>query len=357
MTPNQITKTVYKCSDFLGWQRAGLLVLSPKFQRRPVWPPGAKSFLIDTICKGLPIPIIFLREQKTDLTSLQHRREVVDGQQRLRTVLSFLDPKSLADYNEARDGFTIRKTHNKELAGRKFGELPSEVRQRILDYDFSVHILPSSFGDREVVQIFQRMNATGYRLNDQELRNAQYFGEFRTCVSELSAEQLDRWTEWGVLDNNQVARMLEVELTSELVFLMLHGIPKKSQRSIDKIYQEFDLTFPHRTEVADRFRLVMDRLHEALGSRIQQTVFTKKAPFYALFATFYELLFGLESPLTHLKPKTMPVNLTERLMGASESLDRKTAPAEVMQSLSRRTTDATSRKVVVSYLKQVSVGA
>lgn len=59
-----IAKTVYKVSDFLSWQKAGSLVLSPSFQRRPVWEAGAKSFLIDTVVRGLPMPIIFLREQK-----------------------------------------------------------------------------------------------------------------------------------------------------------------------------------------------------------------------------------------------------------------------------------------------------
>ena len=60
-------KTTYKVSDFLSWQRSKTLELRPSFQRRPVWQPGAKSYLLDTIIRGLPIPIIFLREQKTDL--------------------------------------------------------------------------------------------------------------------------------------------------------------------------------------------------------------------------------------------------------------------------------------------------
>jgi uncharacterized protein with ParB-like and HNH nuclease domain len=107
-----ITKTQYKIGDFLGWMRAGSLVLSPKFQRRPVWTSIAKSFLIDTILKGYPIPIIFLRERKTDLKSLEHKREVVDGQQRIRTVLSFAAPNALPDYNPDRDSFQILQSHS-----------------------------------------------------------------------------------------------------------------------------------------------------------------------------------------------------------------------------------------------------
>ena len=127
-------------------------ILSPSFQRRSVWPSGAKSYLIDTIVRGLPIPIIFLREQKTDLDSLEPKREVVDGQQRIRTLLTFIVSVLVKGFDSARDAFTIKKTHNRDLADKIFKDLPSDVRQTILDYQFSVHILPSSVDDREVLQ-------------------------------------------------------------------------------------------------------------------------------------------------------------------------------------------------------------
>lgn len=94
-----IAKTVYKVSDFLSWQRTNALALSPSFQRRSVWPRAAKSFLIDTVVRGLPMPIIILREQ-TNLETLEPLREVVDGQQRLRTMISFIEPELLKDFGE-----------------------------------------------------------------------------------------------------------------------------------------------------------------------------------------------------------------------------------------------------------------
>jgi hypothetical protein len=97
MQTHQVSKTHYKVCDFVTWAKAGTLILSPSFQRRSVWPTGAKSFLLDTIVRGLPIPIIFLREQKTDLDSLEPKREVVDGQQRIRTVLAFLAPRLVGE--------------------------------------------------------------------------------------------------------------------------------------------------------------------------------------------------------------------------------------------------------------------
>jgi len=55
MQSHQVSKTNYKVSDFISWAKASTLILSPSFQRRSVWPAGAKSYLIDTIVRGLPI--------------------------------------------------------------------------------------------------------------------------------------------------------------------------------------------------------------------------------------------------------------------------------------------------------------
>ncbi len=39
----------YSISDFVEWDKSGLLELSPDFQRRSVWSDKAKSYLI--ICR------------------------------------------------------------------------------------------------------------------------------------------------------------------------------------------------------------------------------------------------------------------------------------------------------------------
>jgi uncharacterized protein with ParB-like and HNH nuclease domain len=178
---------LYKISDFVSFIRSGNLNLSPIFQRRPVWSKGAKSYLIDTIIRGLPIPIIFLREKKSDLETLEPKREVVDGQQRIRTVLSYISPDLLKDFNAAHDDFVISKSHNKELSNKKFSALDDEIKQRILDYEFSVHVFPSGTDDREILEMFTRMNSTAYGLKPQELRNAKFFDIVPIVVAGLSA--------------------------------------------------------------------------------------------------------------------------------------------------------------------------
>ena len=63
-----IRRSQFSVADFLSWQKDGTLNLRPVFQRRSVWKPGAKSYFLDTVTRGLPAPIIYLR-QRLDLDS------------------------------------------------------------------------------------------------------------------------------------------------------------------------------------------------------------------------------------------------------------------------------------------------
>lgn len=299
-------KTQYKVSDFISWMKSNSLILSPSFQRRPVWKKDAKSYLIDTIIRGLPIPILFVRERYTDIDSLEPKREVVDGQQRIRTLISYIKPDLLKDFNIDRDDFVINKAHNPEFANCKFSKLPIGIQRSILDYEFSVHVLPNNIDDRDILQIFARMNATGVKLNDQELRNAEYFGEFKTTVYEESVKQLNRWRTWKIFTEDNIARMSEVELTSELIIFILFGFESKSQKRINEVYELFDAKFPLNNIAGERFEIVMDEIENNMDTKIKDTIYSQKTVFYILFAIIYDGLFGIKSQLKKSSVSKIP---------------------------------------------------
>lgn len=347
---NTITtlKTTYSVSDFVSWYKAGSLILSPNFQRRPVWKAGAKSYLIDTVIRGLPIPIIFLRDLPSDLTTFAPKREVVDGQQRLRTVISFVAPHVVKDYDPNIDDFRISKSHQKEFARRKFADLPASIQQSILDYQFSVHSFAASTDDREILEIFGRMNSTGIKLNAQELRNACYYGEFKTVAFELASEQLTRWRDWHVFTEYNLARMDEVELTSELMVLELKGITEKSGTVIDKAYADYDDRFDESEEVAKRLRQVMDTIESRFAPDMR-TAFSKRTVFYCLFAAVYDVQFGLGSSLKTRRASPLTKRQAEQMVAAGHRLQAKEAPASVIEATQRRTSHAKSRRLVTNW--------
>lgn len=354
-------RTLYKVSDFVGWQREGILELNPNFQRRSVWKRGPKSFLIDTILRGFPIPIIFLRDKTTDLRTLRSKRDVVDGQQRIRTLLSFIDHTLLPDYDQQRDDFEISKTHNKDLGGKRFNQLSHENRQRILDYQFSVHTFPADTDDRMILQIFARMNATGVKLNAQELRNAEFFGEFKTSAYELATEQLYRWrNDWEVFNPDGIARMTEVEMASEFMVYILSGILEKKTATIDLFYKQFDAVFPERHEVERRFRVVFDTIDDLLVNGIHQ-LFSSRTMFFALFVAVYNLQFENRTPAGRLKPAEIPAlskdkastltpEMRRKLITNATNIRNRQAPDAVLAARRSGTTDASNRRALINYL-------
>ena len=299
------------------------------------------------------MPVIFLRSIPSDAVRFEPLREVVDGQQRIRTLVSFIAPDLLPDFNPQRDSFTVRRNHNRELAGKSFSQLSPEIQQRLIDYEFSVHVFPSDIDDREILQIFARMNATGVKLNAQELRNAEFFGEFKSLMYELAAEQLPRWRKWGVFSEGNIARMEEVELTSEFALLMLGGIGKREQSAISAAYRRYEDEFPQAAEVARRYHAVMDAIDDQFDVRVTQ--FSKKTLFYSLFAAVYALQFGLDDAASRLDRRSAATITREQiawLRTAAERIEQRTAPSQVIEATERRTTDAGSRQRLVKYLTQ-----
>lgn len=352
MNFKHISKTVYKVHDFLSWQKSGSLVLSPSFQRRAVWSPSAKSYLIDTVVRGLPVPILFIRE-RTDLESLEPKREVIDGQQRLRTLISYVQREALKDYSETTDSFRIKKSHNKDLGNKSFDQLNSTLQQRILNYEFSVHVLPAETEDSEVLQIFARMNSTGVKLNPQELRNAEYFGDFKSSMYNLAYQNLEKWRKWKVFSENDIARMSEVEVVSDLVHIMLNGLKGKSQPALNKIYKQYDEEFEHYKEVAKRFNHVMDKIDETAGTYLPTSAFTRTALFNSLFIFYYDLLFGLNSPLEKAIPNSLDASILETVRAVSVRIESSQLPEDLAKVLRGGTGNLESRRERLNFIQEI----
>lgn len=344
------TKTVYSVSQFLDWQRSGTLVLKPLFQRREVWKPKAKSMLIDTVARGLPMPIVFLRKRQ-DLKTFASIMEVVDGQQRLRTLLAFIDPGSLKDYKAERDDFEVLLAHNRDLADRPFSKLPASVRAEILEYELSTHVFPPSTGDDVVLRIFARMNSTGLQLNKQELRNSEFYGEFKTLAYDLAFQQLDRWRKWKVFSDNDMARMVEVESVSDYLIAMMQGLQGKSQQKLDKFYRDYDDKFPGAQVLRARFVRTMSAIDDAVGNVLAGTTFRRQALFYSLFAACYEHLYGLGSDYRKKRtPKPLPARLAARLQSVSERIAGKELPESIQDAMDKATADPARRRTRHTYL-------
>ena len=125
-------------------------------------------------------------------------REVVDGQQRLRTILSFIN-----------DGFKVSVLHNQDYGGRFFSQLPVDVQTNFLAYEISVDLLVN-LPDKEILDIFGRLNSYAVVLNDQEKINATHFSAFKLLADSLGFKYNEYWITQKILTPAQILRMQEI---------------------------------------------------------------------------------------------------------------------------------------------------
>ena len=268
----------YSINDFIEWEDRKQLEISPKFQRRSVWSPQAKSYLIDTILKDKPLPKIFIRAT-TDPKTKRTVREIVDGQQRMRAILSFV-----------KDGFKISKIHNEEYGGMTYSELPEDVQADFLKYEISVDLL-LDLSDRDVLDIFARLNTYSISLNKQELFNAKYFGYFKQLVYKLSGDYYTFWTENKIFTERKIVRMAEAELVTDLLITILDGI--QSKKNAEKYYQAYDETLENRKAIERNFVDIMNLIGNLFEDTLQDSNFRTVPNFYGIFVALYHMNYGI----------------------------------------------------------------
>ncbi len=272
-------KAIYTPTDFVVWNSNEMLELSPNFQRNPVWRNSAKSYLIDTMLRDMTIPPIYLRI-KQNKGATQSIREVVDGQQRIRTVLEFI-----------RNEFRLSDTLESEWSGKLFFELSAKEQQQIMDFSFSVEMF-KGISDQQIFEVFCRLNMNGVALNRQELRNARFFGLFKQSSYKLGLEHITFWRNNAIFSEQGLARMVEIELTSDLLIAGRHGMQDK-KNIIDDFYKKYDDKYPLQKRDERRFRETMETIAETCPDGLRGTKFTGVPLFYSLYCVIYHHMYGM----------------------------------------------------------------
>jgi hypothetical protein len=257
-------------SDIRDWSKANRLEIQPDFQRKAVWSKAAQIALIDTIFRNIPIPKIYI---KSVIRDEQTYRVVIDGQQRLTAILAFLEGK-----------LKLRAPHFTfdDYDGMKFLDLPKEAKDKVLSYniDFNEIFSPT---DEEVRDLYARVNKYTVQLNRQELRRADFPGEFLALAEDLS--NLKFFEDCNFFSAGQKRRMLDVEYICELLCILLEGIQNKKD-SLDDFCERYTEFSQGREVVESEFNRVISDIVVIFSTAkgLVGTRFRQKADFYTLFS-------------------------------------------------------------------------
>ena len=230
----------------------GQLDLQPRFQREYVWAlkPELPSRLIESVLLEIPIPPIYFGKLPNG------RWEVIDGQQRLTTLVHFVSNK-----------FPLTKLLRMgSLNGKLFRELSEDQQGKVMDAGIRSIVIDTAGNTELRYEIFERLNRGSMQLNEQELRNCVYRGPFNELLAELERDQHWRKVKGGT---EPEPRFKEREMILRF-FAFANRLPQYTG-NLKRFLNEYMAQFAPREDAALKahatlFRQTMQNIYAVFGS-------------------------------------------------------------------------------------------
>lgn len=202
--------------------------LDPPYQRKPAWKTKQRRLLLASfIFSGIPVPtLIFHKHFRSDRAKFVY--DVLDGKQRLETILHFIGLKNLEDENDLRVEFINPKSNKIDsldydgLASRKVDKEYEDLLEKFWGYEIPIieyegdlkDILGHNVASKEV---FVRINSTGSPLKPHEIRHARHAGSFFELGNTLERKYKKLFLEnWKIVSKTDIKRYLFHEFLLEL---------------------------------------------------------------------------------------------------------------------------------------------
>jgi len=218
----ELSPTTLSIQSLYRMFRDGEFYVNRRYQRKLVWTLEEKQKLIDSILRDFPIPLVLLSKNKSDNSS----NDIIDGLQRLHTILSFIDNAFATndgryfDLNQLPRAAQAAKEESREIKTN-----PEEILTPEECAVFSEYVLPITFveraDDQSVIDIFERINSYGRRLSEQEQRQAGLNSSFAQLVRRLSCEIRGDVSE----DNVPLAGMPEISVQGVKQCMVMVSVP------------------------------------------------------------------------------------------------------------------------------------
>ncbi|AIR66395.1 GmrSD restriction endonuclease domain-containing protein [Cedecea neteri] len=235
-------------------------IIIPFYQRNYVWKIEQASKLIESFIIGLPVPQIFLYVNDNEVL------EVIDGQQRLKSIKYFME----GYFGEAKGGkrnvFRLKGlSEASSLNGKTFLELDSKDQRKLRNSTLrAIHIKQLSPSKRTdcVFHIFERLNTGGTQLRPQEIRNAVYRGEIVSKLQELN--QNNHWKNiLRVRESDKHLRDMEFILRIFSLFETWEDYEKPMVRYLNvNMSENREFNSPRANRFFERFPYVVKQIDE-----------------------------------------------------------------------------------------------
>lgn len=289
---SSIQSNSYKIVELYNKLDSGTLVTDPDFQRNLVWKKQHKYAFIQTILLNYPFPEVYIASEKIDVDTLKAKEMVVDGQQRLTTIVEYI--KGNGDFQG-------------KLPIKKFDELSIPEKKDFLNYPVSVKDLKDLDGDT-IKQIFKRINSTNYSLNSNEILNAEFGGgEFAYFAKQLTDASFDVsssstdviidakdreaiisfFTENKIFSDNDIKRMFDSQYIMLIAATILNGGYFGRSSKVEQYLEEYNSEFSNYKNVLSKILNSISIVKQLNFS--SKSYWFNKANLFTLLVEFKEL--------------------------------------------------------------------
>lgn len=269
-------------------------LVRPSYQRREVINPTKASSIIESILLGITLPAIFIYKRTNGIN------EVIDGQQRLLTILGFMGTNYINERNETEfsknHNFYLRKLRIlNELNGSNFRKLEEDLVNKI--YDFQLYVVEIDENHNpyfDPIDLFIRLNDKPYpiRENSFEMWNSWVDVDIIQSLKNLK-QTLDSWFYLKqIRKSNDRDRMENEELLTTLAYIEYYKKVEPTRSTLD-VYQKTE-RINARISTKARISALMQELTESEDTRIE----------------FYEAIKSVKSFVKKLKYVLLDENKT-----------------------------------------------
>ena len=373
------------------WFDEDKLFVNRRYQRKLVWTLTEKQKLIESVLNKYPIPAILLAEREGGY-------EIIDGLQRLHTLISFVETAFATldgKYFDVAQFPTAKARADKDAFQDTDHDTVISKREvsTFLDYSMAISIMRGAT-EAEIDDVFARINTYGHRLSDQERRQAGVQDEFSTLIRELACEirgdassdivQLGQmpsisidlpmtkhgygvtaqdtfWVEEGILRSTDLRDSMDEQCLADIAASIIGGqVVDRSKDILDNIYEAGN---PENTRIvaaldaygndkfASEIKYCIDELNKVCGtgspSKLRTIIFAGPST-NAFPAVFAILMIALHESLIGDQKKIANYDgVRKAISGLYSRIDtsrRSTAPDE------RRKNVDTIKGLISSYL-------
>lgn len=270
-------KTINEISTMF---KNGNLVIDDSYQRRSVWNEKDKIRLIETVLLNFVIPELFFWKADTDPETGVSTTHIVDGQQRIKAIYSFINNEFKLKQQYLLDDMI------KETFGNKFfKDLDNDSKKCFWNYQLMIMDIDPKATRDDIITMFNRLNLTDYSLNDQEKRNSMS-GEFAILARELSESSL--WEDYKLFTRTDIKRMKDVEFCATIILLYRKGIiDQTDQTALNQAYEGLQTGYIDAEKDKVEIYRAIEEIPFFVDSDIILKFVRRKAQLYTLFSVVF----------------------------------------------------------------------